>query len=139
MQGVERHCGKVQWERRVSVALHHQIGVLSPGVSARTVDEEHVGRIDVGLLCAGFEAFQILQEPGPVAGEFEVRGEGFERRAQPFGIGGIEAFVPVAVVARRVGEIQQADQELETGEVQIGAWPVRPGDTRFPRFDLDES
>ena len=83
------------------------------------------------LLTPVFETFEILQEPGAVAGELEVRGKGLERRAQAFGIGVIEAFVPVAVVARRVGEVQQADQELETGEVQIGARPVRPGDTRL--------
>ena len=127
---MERHRGERQRQGRVPIALDHQVGVLLPGALARTIDEKHVGRFDIGLLCAVLETFEILQEAGSVAGELEVGSEGIERNAQAFRIGGVVAFLPVAVVARRIGKEQQSDQELETGEVQIGARPVRSGDSR---------
>ena len=73
--------------------------------------------------------FKILQEAGSGTRELEVRREGLERRAQAFRIGGVVAFLPVAVIARRIGEEQQANQEFETGQIQIGARPVRAGDS----------
>ena len=57
-----------------------------------------------------------------------MRGEGLKRCAQALRIGCVVALLPVAVITRRIGKEQQADQEFETGEIQIGARPVRPSD-----------
>ena len=101
-----------------------------PSALTRTVDEEHVGRVDVGRFGTGLETFEILQEARAVTGELEVGSEEGEHGTHAFRVGGVVAFLPVAVVARRIGEEHQTDQELETGEVQIGTRPVRPGDSR---------
>jgi len=70
-----------------------------------------------------------LQKPRPLAQQVEGGFKARQPLAQTLGVGRT-ALGPVIVVFGRVGQVHQADQQFQAGDVQVHARPVQGHDVR---------
>gem|GEM_PF-3992784 len=103
--------------------MHHQIGVIGSRICPGGIDKQHID--SARLLHAHFKRFEILHKARTVA----IERKGRCKRAKPIGPAGrigAAAGVPVFGIARRIGHGHHADQQFQTGHIQIGARPIGP-------------
>ncbi len=124
LQGIKRHRCQRRIQRGITSPAHHQIGIVARGIPAGRVNEQHVGRVRLTL-----QRIEILKETRPFPGQVESRGKRGQPLPQALCIG--LAGAPVGCIGRWVSEKDKADQQLEAGDIQIGARPVGKDDARL--------